>query len=87
MISVTLISVTDRVLVPHFALPRVFLTCPRDRYHLLSRNCDQLKPGHDHLRHWWAVGDTDPTYCLTDALATGDGNLDLTELLITCSGL
>jgi hypothetical protein len=73
-------------------------TLPRDRYHLLSRICDQLKPGHSRLRHRrsvseWAVwsdrvvllpppavsvvGDADPTYCLTDALATRNGNLDL----------
>jgi len=26
-------------------------TLPRDRYHLLSRICDQLKPGHSLLRH------------------------------------
>ena len=26
------------------------------------------------------VGDADPMDCLTDALATGDGNLDLPEL-------
>jgi YidC/Oxa1 family membrane protein insertase len=29
-------------------------TLPRDRYHLLSRICDQLKPWHDCLRHWWS---------------------------------
>ena len=27
------------------------------------------------------VGDAEPTYCLTDALATGDCNLDLPELV------
>jgi len=27
------------------------------------------------------VGDADPTYCLTDALATCNGNLDLPELV------
>jgi hypothetical protein len=27
------------------------------------------------------VGDADPTYCLTDALATYNGNLDLPELV------
>ena len=27
------------------------------------------------------IGDADPTYCLTDALATRDGNLDLLELV------
>ena len=27
------------------------------------------------------VGDADPMDCLTDALATGDGNLDLPELV------
>jgi hypothetical protein len=33
------------------------------------------------------VGDTDLTYCLTNALATRDGNFDLPELFNTCSGL
>ena len=31
------------------------MTCPRNRYHLLSRNCGQLKPGHDRPRNWWPV--------------------------------
>ena len=26
------------------------VTCPRDRYHSLSRSGDQLQPGHDGLR-------------------------------------
>ena len=33
------------------------------------------------------VGDTDHTYCLPNALAACNGNLDLPELFKTCSGL
>ena len=32
-------------------------TLPRDRYHLLSRICDQLKPGHSLLRHRRSVSE------------------------------
>ena len=55
------LSPSNNILIRWLRAGRTFrhlpgkMTCPRDRYHLLSRICDQLKPGHDCLRHWWPV--------------------------------
>ena len=51
------LSPSNNILIRWLRAGRTFrhlpgkMTCPRDRYHLLSRICDQLKPGHNRLRH------------------------------------